>query len=164
MQSNAKLECLRLLENQDYLTDSEHKTSSCQLGLLVGDLIHRQRLFATSNSSLLRTVETLYGEKLVEDNLPQLICRPCVRRLKNIATFIELIKLTFALQQLQYIFVVLTFLYMINNMHEVYYILFFYAILFALQRILYYALVFLFLNLQNNFIYPNSDVSNNINN
>ena len=75
-----------------YFTDSEHKTSSCRLCLSVGDLVHRQRLFAPSNSSLLRTAETLFGKKLVEDNLPELLCRPCVRRLKNIATFIELIR------------------------------------------------------------------------
>ena len=75
-----------------YFTDSEHRISSCRLCLSVGDLVHRQRLFAPCNSSLLQTAETLVGEKLVEDNLPELICRPCVRHLKNIATFIEWIR------------------------------------------------------------------------
>lgn len=73
-----------------YLT-SEHKSSSCRLCLSVGDLAHRQRLFAPSNSSLLRTAEILFGEKLLVDNLPHLICRPCARRLKNIAEFIDMI-------------------------------------------------------------------------
>ena len=72
-----------------YFTDTEHKIS-CWLCLSVGDLVHRQRLFAPSNSSLLRTAETLFGKKLVEDNLPELICRLCVKTFEEHRDFYQI--------------------------------------------------------------------------
>ena len=61
---------------------------ACRLCLSVGDSAHRKRLFSPGAETLLRQAEELNGKPLLlDESLPDLLCRPCERRLRNITAF-----------------------------------------------------------------------------
>ena len=69
-------------------TTAEVYSSSCRLCKAVVDKNHCKDLFKSSNQTVLKNVENIYGNSLPQDNsLPHLICRPCERRLTNAITF-----------------------------------------------------------------------------
>lgn len=62
--------------------------SRCRLCNSVVDRTHSKNLFRSSNLTILRNVEQIYGCALPQENfLPYLICRPCERRLNNAIQF-----------------------------------------------------------------------------
>ena len=69
--------------------------SSCRLcnGAVVSN--HNKNLFKSSNSTILKNAEEIYGKALPQDNsLPHLICRPCERRVENAIKFKRIIAQT----------------------------------------------------------------------
>ena len=62
--------------------------SRCRLCNCVTDPGHSKSLFREQNRTILLNAEIVYGNELRQDNnLPHLVCAPCVRRLNN---FIQL--------------------------------------------------------------------------
>ena len=62
--------------------------SSCRLCCSVEDKSHSKNIFKKNNRELLTLARTLSGEQLLQhQNLPELICRPCERRLVNFKSF-----------------------------------------------------------------------------
>ena len=67
---------------------SAKDASSCGLCGSVEDKTHSKNLFKNNNRELLHLARSLSGEQLLpHENLPELICRPCERRLGNFKTF-----------------------------------------------------------------------------
>ncbi|CAB3999246.1 zinc finger 391-like isoform X1, partial [Paramuricea clavata] len=64
-------------------------SSCCRLCIKsVGDPAHRYKLFNKTNSEILAIAEHIYGHPLPKEaGLPQLICRPCERRLRSFSAF-----------------------------------------------------------------------------
>ena len=66
--------------------------SRCRLCYSVADPHYSKHLFGESNQDILCNAEFVYGSCLPHDsNLPHLVCRPCERRLKNLAQFKSII-------------------------------------------------------------------------
>ena len=62
--------------------------SSCRLCGSVGDKSHSKNLFKSNNLDLLNLARSLSGKQLLlHENLPQLVCRACERRLGNFKAF-----------------------------------------------------------------------------
>ena len=62
--------------------------SSCRLCSWVEDRSHLKNLFKSNNRELLTLARSLSGEQLLQhENLPELICRACERRLGNFKSF-----------------------------------------------------------------------------
>ena len=58
--------------------------SSCRLCGSIGDSKHCKNLFKPANAVILVEVEKVHGNVLLRDKaLPQLICRPCERKVNN---------------------------------------------------------------------------------
>ena len=56
--------------------------------LKICDRNHNTNIFKPCNSSVLQIAEQILGERLQRDeSLPHLLCRPCVRRFKNLIEF-----------------------------------------------------------------------------
>ena len=69
--------------------------SSCRLCKAVVDRKHCRDLYKSSNRTILKNAEEIYGNVLPQDkNLPHLICRPCERRLDNTIQFKNIIAQT----------------------------------------------------------------------
>ena len=67
---------------------SAKDASSCRLCGSVEDKTHSKNLFKNNNRELLHLARSLSGERLLpHENLPELICRPCERRLGNFKAF-----------------------------------------------------------------------------
>ena len=70
------------------VSTSTDSSSRCRLCYSVADPHYSKHLFGQSHQDLLRYAEFVFGGCLPHDsNLPHLICRPCERRLKNLAQF-----------------------------------------------------------------------------
>ena len=64
---------------------------SCRL-CRIGDASHRVKIFNPNNQQLLTIAEKLCGRSIVaHSSLPNVICRPCEQRLKNILEFQKVI-------------------------------------------------------------------------
>ena len=62
--------------------------SCCRLFKSAGDVSCSKNIYAKGNRALLTAAEDIYGRPLRQDKLsPQLLCRPCERRLKNFISF-----------------------------------------------------------------------------
>ena len=62
--------------------------SCCRLCGAITDNRHSKNIFKKQNRELLHLARNLSGESLVQhENLPELLCRPCERRLGNFKTF-----------------------------------------------------------------------------
>ena len=62
--------------------------SCCRLCKSVGDVSCSKNIYAKGNRALLAAAEDIYGRPLRQDKLlPQLLCRPCERRLKIFISF-----------------------------------------------------------------------------
>jgi hypothetical protein len=62
--------------------------SSCRLCGSIEDKSHSKNLFKNNNHELLNLARSLSGEQLLRhENLPELICRPCERRIGNFKAF-----------------------------------------------------------------------------
>jgi hypothetical protein len=62
--------------------------SRCRLCNCVTDPVHSKNLFKSSNQTVLKNAESIYGGVLPQGNgLPHLICRPCERRVNNATQF-----------------------------------------------------------------------------
>ena len=62
--------------------------SCCRLCSSVEDRSHSKNLFKSNNRELLTLARSLSGEQLLQhENLPELICRACERRLGNFKFF-----------------------------------------------------------------------------
>ena len=62
--------------------------SCCRLCKSAGDVSCSENIYAKGNRALLAAAEDIYGRPLRQDKLlPQLLCRPCERRLKNFVSF-----------------------------------------------------------------------------
>ncbi len=67
---------------------SAKDASSCRLCGSVEDKTHSKNLFKNNNRELLHLARSLSGERLLlHENLLELICRPCERRLGNFKAF-----------------------------------------------------------------------------
>ena len=67
---------------------SATSNSSCRLCSSVEDRSHSKNLFKSNNRELLTLARSLSGEQLLQhENLPELICRACERRLGNFKSF-----------------------------------------------------------------------------
>ena len=65
---------------------------SCRLCRNIGDASHRVKIFNPNNQQLLTIAEKLCGRSIVaHSSLPNVICRPCEQRLKNILEFQKVI-------------------------------------------------------------------------
>ena len=65
---------------------------SCRLCRNIGDASHLVNIFNPNNQQLLTIAEKLCGCSIVaHSSLPNLICRPCEQRLKNILEFQKVI-------------------------------------------------------------------------
>ena len=61
---------------------------TCRLCGAVGDNRHSKNIFKQQNRELLILARNISGEPLVQsENLPELLCRPCERRLGNFKVF-----------------------------------------------------------------------------
>lgn len=71
-----------------YAAHGHVNTSWCRLCKSVGDVAHSKNLSAKNYRALLTAAEELYGRSFSQSELlPRLICRPCVRRVKNFKAF-----------------------------------------------------------------------------
>ena len=69
--------------------------SSCRLCNSAGDAMHCKNLFKAANADILADVERLTEDVLPRDKeLPQLVCRPCERKVKNFASLQNIVKET----------------------------------------------------------------------
>ena len=60
----------------------------CRLCKSVGEVSCSKKIYAKGNRALLAATEDIYGQPLRQDKLlPQLLCRPCERCLKNFMSF-----------------------------------------------------------------------------
>jgi hypothetical protein len=67
-----------------YSKSTSTDISRCRLCNSVVDRDHCKNLFRSSNLTVLRDAEKIYGCALPQENLlPHLICRPCERKLNN---------------------------------------------------------------------------------
>ena len=67
---------------------SQSEASSCRLCGSVGDRSHSKNLFKKSNRELLVLAEAIMGESIPHhENLPQLLCRACERRIGHFKEF-----------------------------------------------------------------------------
>jgi hypothetical protein len=74
---------------------STENSSRCRLYNGVQDQKHSKNLFNKTNEKILNNVELINGENLLHvDGFPNLICRPCERRLNNTITFKNIISET----------------------------------------------------------------------
>jgi hypothetical protein len=89
---------LKKLKNDMSLTTQEEtpkkfrrsatNDSSCRLCGSIEDKSHSKNLFKINNHELLNLARSLSGEQLLRhENLPELICRPCERRIGNFKAF-----------------------------------------------------------------------------
>ena len=71
-----------------YGTRSQNLDSRCRSCLKICDRNHNTNFFKPCNSSVLLIAEQILCERLQQDeSLPHLLCRPCVRRFKNLIEF-----------------------------------------------------------------------------
>ena len=74
---------------------STENSSRCRLCNGIQDQKHSKNLFNKTNEKILNNVELINGENLLHvDGFPNLICRPCERRLNNTITFKNIISET----------------------------------------------------------------------
>ena len=87
-EQNVSTEMAKNTPTKAYGTQNLENSSCCRLCKSVGDPAHRYNLFSKTNSEILALAEHIYGSPLPKaEGLPQLICRPCERRLRNFSTF-----------------------------------------------------------------------------
>ena len=67
---------------------SQFGTSSCRLCGSVGDISHSKNIFKKNNRELLVLAEAITGETIPHhEDLPELICRACERRIGHFKEF-----------------------------------------------------------------------------
>ena len=87
-EKNVSTEMAKNTPKKLYGTQNLENSSCCRLCKSVGDPALRYNLFSKTNSEILALAEHIYGRSLPKvEGLPQLICRPCERRLRNFSTF-----------------------------------------------------------------------------
>ncbi len=75
-----------------YPKSSSASESKCRLCGGIFEKKYCKNLFAKRNENLLRSAEIINGGNLVcEDGFPNLLCRPCERRLDNFAKFRKMV-------------------------------------------------------------------------
>ena len=85
---NVSIKMAKNTPKKVYQTHNLEDSSCCRLCKSVGDPAHRYNLFSKTNSEILAFAEQIYGHSLPKlAGLPQLICRPCERRLRSFNTF-----------------------------------------------------------------------------
>ena len=74
---------------------SNENSARCRLCNGVQDPRHCKNLFNKTNKKILNNVESIHGEKLPHvEGFPNLLCRPCERRVNNTITFKNVISET----------------------------------------------------------------------
>ena len=77
------------------VSTSTVSSSRCRLCYSVSDPHYSKHLFGQSHQDILRNAEFVFSSCLPHDsNLPHLICRPCERKLKNLAQFRSIVTKT----------------------------------------------------------------------